>query len=565
MSYKALLFCPDQKTARTVTQVLSELEFSVEPCGEAFAAVKKLTSEHFDALVVDGENQQNATLLFKTARNSGTNQNSLAVAIVEGQSGVAKAFQIGANLVLTKPINVEQSKGTLRVARGLLRKGEAGKGASTATGSSAFDSGFSSVAPKPAQVPVTLTTPPAGPAAATPTALFETDNDPTPTLAPTEAALLDSMPEPTVTSRPASPISKPSPWQPVSQPMAKPVATALKQADEALTSSRGSEAGHGVFSHSSSGAAAAAAPARELDLDEEIAKPHSPAVPHPVARPASSGSNRTGLIAALVLVAVAAGGYYGWTKFHTSPVATPHVRNTPAPPTNANPAAAQPQTAITTASEPAGAPVATTPLPKPSAAANLATAPATHSTQQIASSEPPAPTPRKALPTIAVSEPAKSASTAPEPEVLVVNNAPSRPATAKTATSESVAVPEASIVSSTSDASAVSGLVSMPTSAPQVAPHTLKISQGVSQGLLIKKVAPVYPQKAMSMRIQGAVQLLATINADGSVTDVKLINGDMMLSRAAMDAVKQWKYKPYYLDDKPLEIQTQITVNFKLP
>ena len=105
----------------------------------------------------------------------------------------------------------------------------------------------------------------------------------------------------------------------------------------------------------------------------------------------------------------------------------------------------------------------------------------------------------------------------------------------------------------------------MPTSAPQVAPHTLKVSQGVSQGLLIKKVAPVYPQRAMSMRIQGAVQLLATIGADGSVTEVKLLNGDMMLSRAAMDAVKQWKYKPYYLDDKPLEIQTQITVNFKLP
>lgn len=59
--------------------------------------------------------------------------------------------------------------------------------------------------------------------------------------------------------------------------------------------------------------------------------------------------------------------------------------------------------------------------------------------------------------------------------------------------------------------------------------------------------------------------MLATIGANGSVTEVKLLNGDMMLSRAAMDAVKQWKYKPYYLDDKPLEIQTQITVNFKLP
>ena len=127
MSYQALLFCPDEKTARVVSQVLSDLEFSVEPCNEPFAAVKKLMGQHFDAIVVDCDNEQNAALLFKSARNSDSNQASLAVAVVEGQAGVAKAFRLGANLVLTKPIHVEQSKGTLRVARGLLRKGQAAK------------------------------------------------------------------------------------------------------------------------------------------------------------------------------------------------------------------------------------------------------------------------------------------------------------------------------------------------------------------------------------------------------------------------------------------------------
>ena len=63
MSYQALLFCPDEKTARIVTQVLSELEFSVEPCSEPFAAVKKLMAQHFDAIVVDCDNEQNAALL----------------------------------------------------------------------------------------------------------------------------------------------------------------------------------------------------------------------------------------------------------------------------------------------------------------------------------------------------------------------------------------------------------------------------------------------------------------------------------------------------------------------
>src|SRR6476646_5064388 len=124
MSYQALLFCPDERTAQVVTQVLSEVEFNVESCSEPFAAVKRLMAKHFDAIVIDCDNEQNATLLFKSARNSGSNQNSLSVALVEGQAGVAKAFRIGANLVLTKPINVEQSKGTLRVARGLLRKSD---------------------------------------------------------------------------------------------------------------------------------------------------------------------------------------------------------------------------------------------------------------------------------------------------------------------------------------------------------------------------------------------------------------------------------------------------------
>src|ERR1700683_2046908 len=150
MGYQALLFCPDEKTARAVTQVLSELDFTVSPCTEPFGAVKKLMGEHFDAVVVDCDNEQNATLLFKSARNTPANQSSLAVAVVEGQAGVTKAFRIGANLVLTKPINVEQAKGTLRVARGLLRK--------TSDAASASGGAVSSAAPSP-KIPAP---PPAG-------------------------------------------------------------------------------------------------------------------------------------------------------------------------------------------------------------------------------------------------------------------------------------------------------------------------------------------------------------------------------------------------------------------
>jgi protein TonB len=100
---------------------------------------------------------------------------------------------------------------------------------------------------------------------------------------------------------------------------------------------------------------------------------------------------------------------------------------------------------------------------------------------------------------------------------------------------------------------------------PRPMPQTVKVSQGVSQGLLIKKVQPAYPLQAMNMHVQGSVQLQATISKDGSISNVKSLSGDSLLARAAMDAVRQWKYKPYYLNGEPVEIQTQITVNFKLP
>ena len=122
MGYQAVLFCPDEKLARVVSQVFSEVDFVVDIVNEPFTAVKKVMARHYDAIVVDCDNEQNSALLFKSARSSSFNQNSLAIALVEGQAGVAKAYRIGANLVLTKPINVEQAKGTLRVARGLLRK-----------------------------------------------------------------------------------------------------------------------------------------------------------------------------------------------------------------------------------------------------------------------------------------------------------------------------------------------------------------------------------------------------------------------------------------------------------
>jgi len=95
-------------------------------------------------------------------------------------------------------------------------------------------------------------------------------------------------------------------------------------------------------------------------------------------------------------------------------------------------------------------------------------------------------------------------------------------------------------------------------------PEPVQLPAGVSEGMLISKVPPNYPPLAKQARIQGTVILDAVIDKDGAVQQLHLIQGHPMLAPAAMDAVKQWKYKPYLSNGKPVEVETKITVNFKL-
>lgn len=108
-------------------------------------------------------------------------------------------------------------------------------------------------------------------------------------------------------------------------------------------------------------------------------------------------------------------------------------------------------------------------------------------------------------------------------------------------------------------------LSSVPTVAPKVAtPQRVRVSSGVSQGLLVRRVQPAYPPLARQARIQGTVILQAEISKDGSIQNLQLISGHPMLAPAAIEAVKQWKYRPYLLNGEPVEVETQIQVNFTL-
>ncbi|MGD0738355.1 MAG: TonB family protein [Terracidiphilus sp.] len=91
-----------------------------------------------------------------------------------------------------------------------------------------------------------------------------------------------------------------------------------------------------------------------------------------------------------------------------------------------------------------------------------------------------------------------------------------------------------------------------------------QISSGVMEGMLINKVLPVYPAPARAMHIAGRVELQATISRDGTIDHLRVVDGPMLLQAAALEAVRQWRYRPYLLNGEPVEVETTINVDFKL-
>jgi protein TonB len=621
MGYQALLFCSDEKLARVVSQVFSELDFSVEPVNEPFAAVKKLMTQRYDAIAVDCENEQNASLLFKSARNSSTNQSSLALALVEGQAGVAKAYRIGANLVLTKPINVEQAKGTLRVARGLLRKNSDAAGAAApgmpakitpvSTGNSfplASRSSAATAPPpsspelpefeEPIEAPMTATMPEALAAGLpTITALAKVEDNPAVVLAPAAQSKTAIAAAPALESR------QPEFAGAVKNDVVKNDGVKSKAANIAATSAPAQNASSAFTP--APGSAAAPAPAKEVtappakeskivkskifesksvesksvesksagsktaELKSAVSGPASPShEAATVALPTSNAVSTTGapsfavaldeqdsggsggvkrnLMVVVAVLALAALGYLGYGELGKSsktparqPMSSPRDSRQPAP-------------APAPISSPEALPSTSTPGPASSAPKTATAAPqnkpsAGASNPQVI---------RIDANVAANSEPGTKKASTP----LRVKSGNKMPAQAE----ESAPSLPSPLTIASADDSNLKGLISSASSnLPKPSLATIRISQGVSQGLLIKRVQPIYPPAALKVHAEGAVQIEATINKEGTVINPKVLRGDAVLARAALDAVRQWRYKPYYLDGEPVEIQTQITVNFK--
>lgn len=87
----------------------------------------------------------------------------------------------------------------------------------------------------------------------------------------------------------------------------------------------------------------------------------------------------------------------------------------------------------------------------------------------------------------------------------------------------------------------------------------------LAQKLLLQKVSPLYPEQAVRAGLQGSVVLQAWISRDGTIRELKLIRGSLLLGQAAYQAVRQWRYQPCVVDGRAVEAQTYVTVDFRLP
>jgi len=105
--------------------------------------------------------------------------------------------------------------------------------------------------------------------------------------------------------------------------------------------------------------------------------------------------------------------------------------------------------------------------------------------------------------------------------------------------------------------------VIVPPPPPTSSAHPPRVST-MMEGNLIYRVQPQYPPLARQARVQGIVVLRATISREGKIENLQVVSGHPLLVKSAMDAVLQWRYRPYYLNNEPVEVETQVTVNFTL-
>jgi TonB family protein len=574
----ALLLSPDDQAVNAITGVLEEMSVTCERPLDGVSAAQKLNSQTFDLVLVDCENLPAAKLIFDVCRRGKNGNNPVPIAIVDGRAGLPTAFRLGAELILTKPVAKDQARTTIRTAVSRVRKdaqtnesapaqpssldvhsavvpssvmpsaGMSEERAQAAAAGSVSSQLTSFAEPAPSFVPAVvpdgaLTATLSAPALTTEmhSAIDEIDaTPPLPKLKPQPGSFF-------APSLSASSLSESSPDRAVSA-KSKPAHPMKPSDDPVLAELERTELEESALPESQpEGSKLESSGLRKAAPNQPAAKSGAPVF----SSYQQGQQKRRGPLVALLMLVLAGGGFYAvWTyQPGFRDFAQPQIDRVLAlagmalPPTGApNPAKPSTQLAPATTSAPAQESPAD-PNQTQSKAPDSATSSATGS--PTASATATAAVPPAATPGTAVAPPASAAtaSTAPIATKPEANKASDK------------------LVNSKKDAAAAT-----PSDAPLPGENSaIILSSKGAEKRLAHSVSPKYPVGARSGASQGTVVLKAVVDETGKVEGLRLVEGNATLATAAIQAVKQWRYRPYLRDGKAQAFQTVVIVDFQRP
>ena len=575
MALRALVFSSDGNTTSALCHVLTDLGIEAEICSEMLVAVERITSQPYDALLVDWDQQAEAIFLVKQLRDLKLAAQALTLALVQNDEDLPQALQAGANSVIRKPIDSKQAHDTLLTAKQLIQGRQAEQ----------RNKELRLTAEQPAPVegpsviedPVTL---PQQQQEESPKRGFLQQTGPRTGIEAEEfVASAESVPAPPPPPPPAPP---PVPDQSVRERALSILGYGQKAGSEpAVPGDQDSTAPVPTKPDP-----AQSREPRSQDTNQEFSslpedfdrqQEHAPSSgPHYGIYAAAAG-----LLIAGVLWVFAPGDSYlarlkGLQVAHpaASRVAAPPTSNvelhptsqTPAPRTEPQPVLPDPD--LKDAQDEAASNIQVIenkPVPVAGAQQPLTTDP-TPNGQPVTASDAPSASDAGSVPV-----PAENVDSASHPQLQAaaetqVSPAPPHP----------VAVPLPPVVrgQDTNPVDPAAGrtgviipdsLKNAPSASPASSLEPPLISEEASRSLILKKVDPSYPTQAIAQHLEGDVILQAYIGQDGSVRDLKLVRGYFLLGRAAFDAVRQWRFKPYSQNGKVVDFQTFVTISFGPP
>ena len=629
---RCLLFSSHKEMVQPIWQVLADLGIEGEHCASAVDAVEKVTTQMFQIVVTDWDDQPEAAFLLKTARDLKAAARPLTLAIVGDDAKRPEALQAGANSILLKPIRAEQVRDTMGTACELLRskmQPAATASSDAPTGTAAF---AVAVSANPAQVPASVKKAPEKLRAgeflqssnSAPGAQFDTESE-----FKTSEEMAALHVEPDTHLEPTASAVELSPEQPV---MAKETLTGWSMLQAKLTNSAPRVAAgdrakdelltYGDPSYKPSAGRAISAeatgqPEEGLPQESEFESALFAYISDKAERdPETAGRSKPWLLKSFAVAAVIV--VCAWLL--SAPKLRPRLQaiyqnglrsgsrllNPPPPalpeavalhdsfgqsgdeyklPTPANiPDATTDPSQIRvlpvvdpTGKQPKNAETNTGQEPAPSVE-NVSTQPDRTSAGQSPSG-----------PEIEVKEAAPSgtavvqvAPTGPSPDISPSQTLPSVPAMQPAAPRLPVPAPKyvpppPHVVSASVGAGIPSSLKSQiasstpqssgskPIEAAMSSIEPVSVPESEERGLLSQPVDPEYPASAKASQLHGSVALQVLIGRDGTVQDAKFLQGSLVFARASIDAVKQWRFKPYLFNGRPVSVKTTVTLNFKPP